>query len=232
VAIDADGGAILALLVVVILGVVRPRAGVGWREPWLLLAPILHVLALAPLHVEQRYLWPVLPIGLCALGALGTRLLDSAALARRSRRVLAAAGCGVLVVPPVVFHAAMALSLLIVPARSERLLADNWAARVREAGAAGPVVSWTAWPEKALDPEGLYLAWRLGQPWLANLATDAHDLQRAVTLGARVLVVKMDPSAGARPAWLGSDSEWSVLAVEDVRGETLRDGRYLVLARR
>ncbi|HXH24418.1 MAG TPA: hypothetical protein VNI78_04150 [Vicinamibacterales bacterium] len=228
--IDGVGLALVALVLVPVLGMYLPRPPAGWREPWLLLAPALHVLALTPLHVEARYLWPVVPIGLGALGALGTRVLAAGARGTGQVGLARAAAVGLVVLPPLWHHATMAAAFLMMPARDERAIADEWAGRLRAAGAVGPTVSWSSYPEKALDPEGLYLAWRTGQPWLANLSTDGRDLPDAVALGARVLVAKSEPGA-ALPEWLAR-APWSPLLATDVRGRTLRDGRYVLLVRR
>jgi hypothetical protein len=80
---------------------------------------------------------------------------------------------------------------------------------------------------KALDPEGLYLAWQLGQPWFGNIATDGHDADTALALGARILVVKI-PFDGVSPSWL--DAGWKSVRVSDVRDLTFRDGRYVLFA--
>jgi hypothetical protein len=228
VRVDRDGLALASLLVLPLLAMTKPRPGVGWREAWLFVCVGSYVAALVPLHVEDRYLWPVLPLMLAGLGSLAARaeVALGAAGGRASMRVVAAIVSFLMLGPPVAQAALGTTALLLTPARRERRLVRDWQEKLRRAQASGPVVSWSPYPEKALDPEGLYLAWRLGEPWLGNLGGDGRDAPRAIALGARVLVAKVDPD-GSTPLPFGAP--WRVLTTADVRGSTLRDGRYVVL---
>jgi hypothetical protein len=188
------------------------------------------VAALAPLHVEERYLWPVVIVSLAAVGALVARIderIAQEAGGSMSRRVLGVTATLLLVGPLLVRGGIVAAATAATPGRGERTLVASWIPDV--AGTNGAVVSWSAFPEKALDPEGLYLAWGLGRPWLGNVADDGHDLAQAQALGADVLVVKTGVD-GVRPPWI--DESWRLVVASDVRGVTLRDGRYAVLVRR
>jgi hypothetical protein len=233
IAFDAIGVVLLALIVLPLAAWRRPRPGVGWREPWLASCALLLVTALAPLHVERRYLWPLVPIGLAAVGCIASRLggtTDTALAPGRSSRILTAIALTALLAPNVLTSTMRAAVLLVTPARQEKGIAERWAEALMARNVVGPVVSWTPHAWKALDPEGLYLAWMLGQPWLANIATDGRDLGAAAALGARVLVAKTLPEVPRPPAWIGND--WTVVETTDVRGTTLRDGRYWLLTRR
>jgi hypothetical protein len=230
VGFDGLGIALGSLVLTPLLSIVRRRRGIGWRETWLGLCLVLHVVALAPLHVERRYLWPLFPVALAGLGTLAARVAGDAAGEEEGRRAHPLAGVALigLLLPTLVVSGFRVVALLAFPARHERAVVARWTALVRQAGGEGPVVSWSVNTLKTLDAEGLYLAWMLGRPWLGNLATDGHDLDDAVSLGARLVVAKTALDDGTPPAPL---RDWRVLAREKVEGTTLRDGWYFVAMR-
>ncbi len=234
VAFDGDGLAMVALVLVPLLAFVRPRPGVGWRERWLLLPLLLHVGALAPLHVELRYLWSLFPVSLAALGALAARvegwLAPPGGATDRPRRLVVAVLVVLILLPLLATDALYPVVLLGTPARHELALVRGWADDLRRAGQEGPVASWSPYLVKSFDAEGLYLAWDLQQPWFGNVATNGSDAGAAVAMGARVMVAKTELSAAAPPAWLQAD--WSVLETTEAKGVTIRDGRYFILVRR
>src|SRR4029077_35057 len=234
VAFDGDGVALVSLLLVPLFALARPRRGVGWRESWLLLPLLLHVGALAPLHVELRYLWSLFPVSLAALGALAARveswLAPAGGTTDRPRRLLAAILVVLILLPLLATDALYPAVLLGTPARHELGIVRGWADDLRRTGREGPVVSWSPFLVKSFDAEGLYLAWDLQQPWFGNVATDGSDAGAAVAMGARVMVAKTELSDAAPPSWL--DGGWSLLETTDAKGITIRDGRYFILVRR
>jgi hypothetical protein len=229
-ALDGSGLALISLFTIPLLSWMKPRTAAAWRERWLLLPFLVFVAVFAPLHVEERYLWPIIPIALLALGLLASRLSDwvRGATHPRKLRGLAATALELLVLgAPLVLTVGRIVRLVAAPPRQERRLAREWMSALRPTNVIGPVVSWSPYVVKAFDPEGLYLAWQLGQPWLGNIATDGHDADTALALGARILVAKI-PFDGVLPSWL--DAGWKSIRVSDVRDMTLRDGRYVLLA--
>jgi hypothetical protein len=229
-ALDGSGLALISLVTIPLLSWRKPRPASAWREHWLLLPFLVFVAVFVPLHVEDRYLWPIMPIALLALGLFATRLCEWVRLAthRRTLRGVLTTVLELLVLgAPLMLTLERIVRLLAAPPRQERRLAREWMGALRPTNVTGPVVSWSPYAVKALDPEGLYLAWQLGQPWLGNIATDGHDADTALALGARILVVKM-PFDGVLPSWL--DAGWKSVRVSDVHDITLRDGRYILLA--
>ena len=221
--LDESGVAALVALLSPLLALGTAGSGAGWRATWPCLLLILTALPVVPLHVEARYLWPAESALLGALGLLWTRFAHRGTLLG----ILLGA---VLFVPPLVMAAVQLAVRFVAPARHELRIARSWAEDVRAAGATGPVASWTPHPDKALDPEGLYLAWRLGEPWLAHLG-GPEDLPRAAALGARVLVLKTRPAESAPPSWIRDDPRWRLLVTTEARKVTFRDGWYFLFVR-
>jgi len=229
-AIDFTHLALLCLLVIPGLSWVQPRERHGWRDAWLFLPLFISVCAYLPFMVHGRYLWPVWVSALGALAVGHTRVqTDLRSASRRVRVGLAA----LFLLPPIGTALYEVGTVLTQPPSRELAIARELADRLRAEGAVGPVVSWSPYTSKGLDPEGLYLAWELDQPWLSHigveileplpgdppatraehLADEAAQLREAVRLGARVVLVKTrldDPTAS-----FPDDTLPSTLATED-----------------
>jgi hypothetical protein len=234
---DMDGGGVAGVLLFLLplALLVTGQARVCWREVWLPLPVVWTFLAYLPFFTEARYLLHLHALIYAVLAVTAVHLQEFFRavfeLQPGKARGMGLIAGGLLLLPPMLSSLCPLQDLLAEAPRQEMRLAGRLAQRLRKAGIVGPVVSWVPYPEKGFNPEGIYLAWVLEQPWLGHLASDGKNLGEAEKLGARILLVKDRSWKRSPPDWVRKHGGWRLLGEGKLCHALLRGGRFFLLVR-